>query len=296
MELTLYETCWMFFIYGFLGWCAEVAFAAVRTGKFVNRGFLNGPICPIYGFGVVLVLSFLLPLRMHILWLFVGAVLLTSVLEYLTGYLLEKVFHDKWWDYSDMPLNIHGYICLLFSVLWGLACMVIVYGVHPWILRLVRLVPHTFGMVLLFCLFGLLLADTIVTGIAVQRLPKRLQTITELGDKLRQTSDSLGKGISDGAIALRDKNMQLRSQWQDTRQRIDLAAETRKQSFRIEVEQYRQRVEELQKKYWEQLEMHNWNHRRLLKAFPRLQKGKYQRAISSLKQYWEEKKQQDKNR
>ena len=111
--LILREFAWIFLIYGFVGWCTEVIFAAVNSGKFVNRGFLNGPICPIYGFGILAVVRLLKPFGNNILLLFVGSVLITSGLEYITGFLLEKLFHQKWWDYSDVPFNIQGYICSL---------------------------------------------------------------------------------------------------------------------------------------------------------------------------------------
>ena len=83
----LYQFLWIFFIYAFLGWCTEVSYAALNTGKFVNRGFLNGPVCPIYGFGVVIVLACLTPLKGNFVLLFLGSVVLTSALEWITGFL-----------------------------------------------------------------------------------------------------------------------------------------------------------------------------------------------------------------
>ena len=91
MNVSLYEVTWMFFFYAFLGWCAEVAYAAVRRGKFVNRGFLNGPVCPIYGFGLVTVILLLSPLSEKLVLLFLGSVVLTSTLEFLTGWVLETL-------------------------------------------------------------------------------------------------------------------------------------------------------------------------------------------------------------
>ena len=108
-----------FFIYGFLGWCTEVAFAAWKERTFVNRGFLNGPICPIYGFGVCSVVYLLKPFESNFILLYISSVILVSALEWLTGFLLEKLFHHKWWDYSNEPFNIKGYICLRFSINLG---------------------------------------------------------------------------------------------------------------------------------------------------------------------------------
>lgn len=136
-----FQILWYFYIYGFLGWCSEVAFAAIAHGKFVNRGFVNGPICSIYGFGVMSVLLVLGPLKSSLWLLFGGSVLFTSAIEYLTGWVLEKVFHDKWWDYSKRPLNIKGYVCLEFSVLWGIACVFVVDVFQPLVAKVVDLIP-----------------------------------------------------------------------------------------------------------------------------------------------------------
>ena len=119
----MYRFLWIFFIYAFLGWCTEVSYAALVSGRFVNRGFLNGPVCPIYGLGVVLVMACLEPFRDNLLLLFVCSVLLTSLLEWITGFVLEKLFHQRWWDYSNEPFNLGGYVCLRFSIAWGLACV-----------------------------------------------------------------------------------------------------------------------------------------------------------------------------
>ena len=121
MPTTLYEVLWIFIIYAFIGWCSEVSYAAMDRGIFVNRGFLNGPYCPIYGIGVLTVIVILTPLKRNLLLLYVGSFFLTSILEFLTGFILEKVFHNKWWDYSNKPCNIMGYVCLKFSIFWGFA-------------------------------------------------------------------------------------------------------------------------------------------------------------------------------
>ena len=122
----MYYLLWFFFIYAFLGWCTEVCFVALKTGTFVNRGFLNGPVCPIYGFGALVVLTALEPLRDHLLLLFLGSMALTSLLEYLTGLLLEKLFYQRWWDYSDEPFNVGGYICLRFSLIYVILLQIII--------------------------------------------------------------------------------------------------------------------------------------------------------------------------
>lgn len=141
-----YQNGWYFFLYAFAGWAAEVLFAAFRHGRFVNRGFLCGPLCPIYGIGLVLVALLLEPLGNHWVQLFLVAAALTTGVELVAGYLMEKLFHHRWWDYSAMPLNIGGYVCLPFSLLWGAACVLIEKVVHPLVVRLVAWIPHGYRM------------------------------------------------------------------------------------------------------------------------------------------------------
>lgn len=118
--MAVYNYLWYFVIFSFLGWCMEVAYHTVCCGDFSNRGFLNGPVCPIYGVGAVSVIACLRPVEDSMVLLFIFATVITSVLEFITGYVLEKIFHTKWWDYSNTPFNIMGYICLKFSLCWGI--------------------------------------------------------------------------------------------------------------------------------------------------------------------------------
>lgn len=206
-----YPYIWYFFIYAFLGWGAEVIFAAARKGVFVNRGFLNGPLCPIYGVGLVAVVALLAPVRDSLGLLYLGAVLLTSAIELVTGFLMEKLFHQRWWDYSQMPFNIGGYVCLLFSLIWGLACLLIVDVVHPLVAGLVARIPQKLGWPLLAAFLVIMAADYAVTIACVLKLNRRLSGLDDAAKRLRTVSDSLGEGLADGAIALRKRNEALRT-------------------------------------------------------------------------------------
>ena len=133
MVTGFYEVFWVFLIYSFLGWCMEVTYAAVCNGTFVNRGFLNGPVCPIYGVGVLLVIGLLWPLKNNALILFVGSVVVTTALEFLVGWVLEKLFHAVWWDYSEMPFNLQGRVCLPCSLGFGAAGLLVIYAVKAFL-------------------------------------------------------------------------------------------------------------------------------------------------------------------
>ena len=142
---SLYHVLAFFLIYSCTGWCLEVIFAAATTGQLVNRGFLNGPVCPIYGFGMIIVLFTLTPLQDSVLLLYIGGVILPSALELVGGWALYKLYHTRWWDYSDFPFNIGGYICLQFSLLWGVGTLVVMRIVHPVVAGLVDMVPTFIG-------------------------------------------------------------------------------------------------------------------------------------------------------
>ena len=114
--MSIYYSILYFFVYGFLGWCTEVIFVAFKQHRFVNRGFLNGPICPIYGVGVTLVIACLEAFQSNLLLLYISSVILVTVLEGVTGWAMDKLFHNKWWDYSKLPFNIGGYVCLFLDL------------------------------------------------------------------------------------------------------------------------------------------------------------------------------------
>ena len=188
---SLYQTLAYFLIYSCLGWCLEVVYAAVTTGKLVNRGFLNGPVCPIYGFGMVIVLYALTPLVDNTLLLYLGGVILPSALELVGGWALYKLYRTRWWDYSDYPFNIGGYICLEFCLLWGVGTLVVMRIVHPIIAGLVAMVPTLVGVILMCILYAVYATDVVATAIAASTLADTLDTMEKLGDSIHAVSDAM---------------------------------------------------------------------------------------------------------
>ena len=267
MPQNIYQAVWIFIIYAFLGWCSEVAFAAVNKGKFVNRGFLNGPVCPIYGVGMLIVVLCLWNLRDRPLLLFLGSALLTTALEFVTGFVLERFFHDKWWDYSDMPFNIKGYVCLKFTILWGLAASFIIGAIHRFIYMLIEKTPFVLGVILLAVFSAAFIADFIVTLTALVKLPKKLKAMAEAERALRAVSDKIGENISDTTIAAKEKGEAL--------------AEENKPRLEELKAEYEKKTKELSA----MLER-NFVQRRIFKAFPNLKNGRYKAIfdrISELK-------------
>ena len=192
----VYQLLWIFFVYSFIGWCGEAAMAAVRRHKFVNRGFVSGPLCPVYGAGAAAVAVFLPELHDRLFFLFLGGMIVTTFVEYLTGRLLELIFHRKWWDYSDEKFNLDGYVCLKNSAIWGLCSVLMICFFDPLLCRLIDLIPRLAGNILLWILGVLLVIDAVGSGVAVLGLKKKQSRITQITDELHKTSKLLENALT----------------------------------------------------------------------------------------------------
>ena len=297
----VYHLLWYFFIYAFLGWCSEVCFAALRTGSFVNRGFLNGPLCPIYGFGVVLVVSLLAPVKEHFFLLFLSSVVLCSALEWITGFLLEKLFHQKWWDYSDQPFNLNGYICPIFSLLWGFACLIIMDMVHPAVESLVRHIPRPVGLFLLAVFLVLAVVDVSATVAAMVGLNKHLRQLDEMAARIKQASNELGENLADATLNLSERGAELKEDISDLRDDLaersaDLKEDLSERLAAREAEQTARRMArdaalkrreaalaELKAANEELLSTYGFGQQRLLRAFPHMTSTRHAAALEALR-------------
>lgn len=279
MPVSFYEVLWIFLIYGFLGWCVEVSYVGLCTGEFVNRGFLNGPICPIYGFGVLLVVVVLTPLKENFFILFLGSLLLTTAIEFITGFLLEKVFHNKWWDYTDQPFNICGYICLKFSIMWGLACTFVMKIVHPVIYKVIHIFPYIAGLIILIVLLVLFTCDTVITVSMILKFNKHLRLMNEIGARLKVISNEIGENIYEGVTEVKEKREEFQEKLED-----------KKEDIKEGIHNKRKEYADLRKKYNELVSAKSFGYKRLLKAFPGMKSGKNQDALNKIKQYISEKK------
>jgi uncharacterized membrane protein len=172
---------------------------------------LNGPICPIYGFGVIAVLVLVGPIKGNLSLLFIGSVLLTSAIEFLTGFILERNFKEKWWDYTGQPFNVMGYICLRTSLIWGLSCIAVVYILQPITSKLILFVPKNIGVFLVVFLTIFVAADLFVTLVALSKIKQKIRILEDTGSRMKSLSDAIGKNISDNminAMDLKDKRFQ----------------------------------------------------------------------------------------
>lgn len=254
-----------FFTYGFLGWCTEVAFATTKQRKFVNRGFLNGPICPIYGVGVGVVVQFLTPVKDNLIVLYLTATILVTLIEGITGYLMDKIFHHKWWDYTEQPLNIGGYVCLPFSLVWGVACVFIVKAVHPVIYSGLSWIPAILGSVIIGVLGIILFSDIYVTASGILKLNRRLEMMEKLAAELRELSDKVGENIHENVMETME------------------VTEGIKEKLETATEEQKSRIAELKEKYRELAEHGTKVGDRLLKAFPKMESRRHKDMLDELK-------------
>lgn len=260
MQYHLTTYLWFFTIYAFLGWCVEVGFQALTKGIFVNRGFLNGPVCPIYGFGMSILLFFLSALSHNLILLFIGSVILTSALEFVTGFTLEKVFNDKWWDYSDMPFNIMGYISLSFSIMWGLGGVFMIEIIHPFISKFVSLLDNRPGNILIALFITYFLADFMVTLLAILKINKQLRILEEMAARLRLYSEGIGEGIYKRVSGVQKTSRKIHQKSQNVRSEFN---DSIKEDLNIT---------ELREKFEKLIQEKNYVGKRLEKAYPNIKK------------------------
>lgn len=272
--MSIYYSILYFFVYGFLGWCTEVIFAAFKQHRFVNRGFLNGPICPIYGVGVTLVIACLEVFQSNLLLLYISSVILVTVLEGVTGWAMDKLFHNKWWDYSKLPFNIGGYVCLLFSLIWGVACVLIVYFVHPLIHQVLSLIPHTAGIALIAILGIALLSDIIVTTSAIVKFNQYLERLKHITDELHAISNQVG-------VELYQNVMHVLDMQESSRQKLDDVKLEVSEEIRMQIVELKTRAHNLGEKVPKPA-------RRLLKAFPKLESRNYKAQLELFRQKLEQ--------
>lgn len=167
----------LFFIYSFLGWCLEVGCKLISDHKFINRGFLIGPYCPIYGWGVLIMTILLNKYLSDPITLFIMIILCCSILEYFTSYFLEKIYHTRWWDYSKYTFNINGRICLETMIPFGIFGLLIMYKINPFFINTINKIPTNLTLILSIFLIIIFIIDNIISSKTILEIQKINQNI-----------------------------------------------------------------------------------------------------------------------
>jgi uncharacterized membrane protein len=304
--MTFYQICLYFLLYSFLGWVVEVIYHAVHLGKIVNRGFLCGPVCPVYGFGMLAVLAAGNGLNLLLAgrassgaanlgtgWLFLLGMLLTTAIELIAGWALDRIFHARWWDYSGKPLNFHGYICLEFSIYWGIGVVLVVKVLHRDLAEhTAQMIPPRIGWPVMAVLYAVYLIDFIITVLSVLRMNRRLGELEEIRQKLRIPADRLSTFVGENSLETVQKLQH--AQVQANLGRLELGnalnAYTDEQLLRLRgslnlyTDEQKQNLLERARKLRNALRAHrHFGPVRLLRAFPGLRHEQFADLIEALK-------------
>lgn len=218
-----------FFFYSLAGWCMETVYCSVLERRFVSRGFLHGPICPIYGVGVLLMILFFRPLAGNILVFYLVSTVTMSAWEYFVGWFLEVTTHMKYWDYSMYRFNLKGRICLWVCLVWGVLSYVCIFWIHPPVERAVAALPTTARDILAIVLASAILADAVVTIRDLALMTKVVNALQQAGSGLtsrfQDAKEAMASALPD---SLSESGAKLREKYSD----LVAAAERRTRRFR----------------------------------------------------------------
>ncbi|MEG0984882.1 MAG: hypothetical protein RSK76_00745 [Clostridia bacterium] len=286
---------WLF-IYSVVGWVYESIICSIDQRKLVNRGFLYGPYCPIYGFGALIDIMFLGDISSPIA-LFLSGMVLCSTLEYLTSWLMERLFHARWWDYSAHAFNLGGRICLMGAVVFGSMSVVLVMFIHPWLSGLTARIPSTPLYMITGGVLALFFLDIALTTLSQLHFNQKLATLQRRADELLTQSASRVEALRKSADeALESMRANADAQRQDAKrqnaQRLDaerLDAERlkleRQNAQRLDAErQTAQRLDaERQNAQRLKAERLDARERHLLKTFPAFHHTSHNDLVEKLK-------------
>ena len=200
---SLYQMFFIFVFWSVIGWMIEVIDMTYETGAYQNRGFLNGPLCPIYGVGVLLILILFRPLKDTYIPLFLVSTTLCTSFEFFMGWFMETIFHMRWWDYSHMRFNIKGYICLRNSLFFGGGCVVMYHWCEPLLELGIGRMPLRVGYVLIVVICLLLVIDTISSFSAAIKLGHKLKRLDEISSRMLAVSQATGMRLADGTLRVK---------------------------------------------------------------------------------------------
>lgn len=286
-----------FVIYSFLGWCMESAYVSITTKKWVNRGFINGPLCPIYGTGALLITLVLRPVADRFLLLFLGGFLIATVVEYLIGSAMEKLFHATWWDYSEKPFNVKGRVCLERSLEWGAIATFVVRVIQPAVADVVAAIPKAWGELVGTLILAYLAVDTTITVLHILRFNEKLEALSEAHTHLREKLEGTKLYGTRQEIIAHFENMpaaeilrELKERIAEENEQIELLRE--EERLRLEFVMYE--VREKMENRVHALNRSNLIERRLMQAFPGLRSKRFDEELKALKRELEEKRKKQK--
>ena len=193
MGYTGFERLWLFFAFSFFGWVLETVTAAVRQRRFVNRGLVNGPFCVLYGITGTAML--VVCRELHGIWLFLGSMIFSTLAEWIAGHVIERMYHERWWDYSHMKWNLDGYICVPVSIVWGVLGAATMRWGAPVLVRVFRMLSRTPGHLIVWILAAVLALDVTATLCILSGRSRRIRQWEGVDSWLTGVSSRLERKI-----------------------------------------------------------------------------------------------------
>lgn len=311
----------VFYLYCMLGWCFESTVVSVGQRRLVNRGFLRGPMLPIYGFGAVILLHVSLPLKQHPVWLYLASMIAATVFEYIVGVVMEKIFKVKYWDYSKQRFQFQGYICLRSSLCWGFLGLILTSVIHPPIEKLVLGLPFI-GLIVIDVLFSAgiyqrcdrirtqrtrsrqgargtrpfaragspscdsSLSETALVGLT--NLSYRVEEAHgEFTEKVGEAKAQLAERVDDAREQLADAKAQLSEKMDDAKEQLAAVHEMRSDERRAQTEAAREqlqaKLDELQRRFDERAAALGRTRKSLLRGNPTARSERYTEVLERLK-------------
>ena len=299
----------VFYLYCVLGWCFESTVVSVEQRRWVNRGFLRGPMLPIYGFGAVILLHVSLPLQGHPVWSYLACMTAATVFEYIVGVVMGKLFKVKYWDYSKQRFQFQGYICLRSSLCWGFLGLILTGVIHPPINALVVGLPFI-GLIIIDVLFSAAFVSDVV--VSVRSALDLAKVLVEL-DRLREQGAELRKQLSETALVeltnlsykveeahgefterMDEAKAQLAERMDEAREKVDdareqlaaareMTAEERRAQAAEAREQLQAKLAELQRRFDERAAALGRTRKSLLRGNPTARSERYGEVLERLK-------------
>lgn len=281
-----------FTIYSVIGWICEVIYCSLLAKRLVNRGFLAGPYCPVYGFGALFIIWILEPIEFSIPIIFISSIVITSTVEYITGWLLETFFATKWWDYSQNRFNLEGRVCLKNSVYFGIMSVLLVKVVHPFTEYLVSSLPALYLNIVVLLLLAAFTVDSIFTLNTLVNLNERLKKLYEFTEELRRNSDigewfnekEFLKSFEKLKIILEEGKAGLSHRIEEGKAGLNHKIEEGKAGLNHKLEEGKNDLNKKLRENFEALTSRNGSVQRLFGAFPHMRSIRYNVQLSHLKE------------
>ena len=276
---------WMlfFYIYCFFGWIIESTYVSVCTGNWVNRGFMRGPVIPIYGTGAIIILFAVIPFRTSPILVFILGTIAASVLEFVTGFVMERIYKVRYWDYSDKPFNLCGYICLFNSLCWGVLSILLIYLVHSWVEKGVLFLNDMELLSIDSGISSLFIVDLFNSSTTAVELKKMLANSQKLKDDLMNVHNKMiefNTAIANGKEKMDElKKMSLQELYISARDNITNIALDEDSP---ELQNLKKKLDSLKDKYYKRMLAEDKAKFKLLKNNPKAVSYKYKESFREM--------------